>query len=125
MRNEKDLSSHSKAGEWLPWGFRHDRLRALNDAAESPNPGLAALRARTKKQAQDWALALVSQGIEPVIQPDADGKWLVLVPAETESRAAAIVRQYRIENRHWHWRKRVFKQRVMFDWAAGDRKSVV
>jgi len=67
----------------------------------------------------DWSLVLVSQGIEHVIQPDADGKWQLMVPTEMAARASAVIRQYRIENRHWHWRRPVLRQRLMFDWAAG------
>lgn len=67
----------------------------------------------------DWSLVLVSQGIEPIIQPDAEGRWQLLVPVAMETQAAAIIRQYRIENRHWHWRRPVFRQHVVFDWAAG------
>lgn len=67
----------------------------------------------------DWALVLASQGIEPVIQTDADGKWLLLIPASLRERAESSIRLFRIENRHWHWRRQVFRQRVVFDWVAG------
>jgi membrane associated rhomboid family serine protease len=67
----------------------------------------------------DWALVLASQGIEPVIQNEADGRWLLIIPAEQQAQAEAAIRQFRLENRHWHWRKPVFHQQAVFDWTAG------
>src|SRR5688572_28711607 len=91
----------------------------LNEPIESPLPDHAALRAKTQRQAMDWSLVLASQGIEPVIQQDGEGKWQLLVPAAEEAQATAVIRQYRIENRHWYWRRTVLKQRLVFDWTAG------
>jgi len=90
----------------------------LNEPVELPSPGFAVLRAKTRRQAMDWSLVLASQGIEPVIQQDAGGKWQLIVPTEVETQAAAVIRQYRIENRHWHWRRMVLRQRLVFDWTA-------
>jgi membrane associated rhomboid family serine protease len=92
---------------------------ALNEPLEPPTPHTTTIRAKTRKQAMDWALVLASQGIEAVIQQDANSQWLLIVPASMEMGAKAAIRQYRIENRHWHWRRHFFKQHVVFDWAAG------
>jgi membrane associated rhomboid family serine protease len=90
----------------------------LNDIPEHITIGPASIPAKTQRQAMDWALVLASQGIEPVIQPTPEGRWELTIPSTDEARALAVIRQYRIENRHWHWRRTVLKQRVMFDWAA-------
>jgi membrane associated rhomboid family serine protease len=91
----------------------------LNEPIISLPSEFAVLRAKTQRQAMDWALVLASQGIEPVIQQDAEGKWQLMIPAAVAAQAAAVIRQYRIENRHWHWRQPVLRQRLVFDWTAG------
>ena len=61
--------------------------------------------ARNRRQAMDWSLVLLSQGIECVIERSADG-WTLLVEPQDRSRALATLRQYQIENRGWAWRQR-------------------
>ena len=56
--------------------------------------------ARNRRQAMDWSLVLLSQGIECVIERSADG-WTLLVEPQDRSRALATLRQYQIENRGW------------------------
>ncbi len=66
----------------------------------------------------DWSLVLASQGIEHSIGQDAAGNWLLLVAPQDSANAAAVLKQYRLENLRWPWRKKLFKARVIFDWAA-------
>jgi rhomboid protease GluP len=74
--------------------------------------------ARTKRQAMDWSLALASQGIEPVIEHNEETGWALVVSTAENERSLAIIEQYRLENRHWPWRKRVFKDGPLFDSAS-------
>jgi membrane associated rhomboid family serine protease len=64
----------------------------------------------------DWSLALLSQGIEPVIEhvPEA-GAWGLRVPLAEHARALAIIQQYRTENRGWPWRRELALPDVVFD----------
>ena len=62
--------------------------------------------ARTRQQAMDWSLVLLSQGVESVIQ-DAEAGWGLLVEIDDHERAREILRKYRRENRRWHWQRRL------------------
>ena len=73
--------------------------------------------ARNRRQAMDWSLVLLSQGIECVIERSADG-WTLLVEPQDRSRALATLRQYQIENRGWAWRQPLPWPEVAFNWSA-------
>jgi rhomboid protease GluP len=79
---------------------------------------LARIAARTRQQAMDWALVLVSQGIEPTVDQTETGGWVLLVSPEEYEKSAALIRQSRIENLRWPWRKPLFKSHTIFDWGA-------
>lgn len=83
-------------------------------------PGLpfAHIPARTRRQAMDWALVLVSQGIEPVIEQTEEGRWMLVVTPENYDKSVAAIRLYRLENLRWPWRKPIFKTHAIFDWGA-------
>lgn len=67
----------------------------------------------------DWSLVLVSQGIEPTIDFAENGEgWGLLVTPQEYEPALAAIRQYRLENRHWHWRQPVYEGGVVFDWGS-------
>jgi rhomboid protease GluP len=75
--------------------------------------------ARSRSQAMDWSLVLVSQGIETVINPPTDdGSWGLLVAAGEYERARAVLQQYRLENRRWPWRREVLRPGLLFDWGS-------
>jgi rhomboid protease GluP len=81
--------------------------------------GSTKIRVRSHRQAMDWSLVLVSQGIESTIQASQDGlEWGLLVPAQDYANALRALRQYRLENRGWPWRQEVFQQGYWFDWGA-------
>jgi len=63
------------------------------------------IRARSRRQAMDWALVLASQGIEATITRPEDGGWALLVDARDATPAFGALRQYQIENRGWQWRQ--------------------
>jgi membrane associated rhomboid family serine protease len=82
-------------------------------------PATARISARTRYQAMDWSLVLVSQGIEPTIEYTEDGGGWELLVAEPEYEAAvAALRQYRLENQRRPWRRDVFGAGILFDWGA-------
>lgn len=65
----------------------------------------------------DWSLALVSQGIESTIEHSAEAGWGLTVASDDHAHALAVIRQYRLENRHWPWRQK-FRQKILFDWGS-------
>lgn len=66
----------------------------------------------------DWSLVLASQGIEHGIEQTATGGWVLAVASHEYEKAATAVRLYRLENRHWPWRKTIPKTGVVYDGAA-------
>jgi membrane associated rhomboid family serine protease len=88
------------------------------NAEPHPNPNIARIPARTRRQAMDWSLALASQGVEPVIEQAEDGRWTLVVAAADYDTAVSTIRQYRLENLRWPWRKPIFKTHTVFDWAS-------
>lgn len=66
----------------------------------------ARITARSRKQAMDWSLVLASQEIHPVIMPPGEsGEWALVVEASQLEQALAALKQYRVENRGWAWRR--------------------
>jgi rhomboid protease GluP len=66
----------------------------------------------------DWALVLVSQGIEPTVNQTETGGWMLLVSPDELEKSVALIRQSRLENLRWPWRKPIFKSHTIFDWGA-------
>jgi membrane associated rhomboid family serine protease len=82
-------------------------------------PATAKIPARSHRQAMEWSLVLVSQGIECLIERDGEGEaWELVVPAQDFSRARQSIDLYRAENRHWHWRQELFRPGLVFDWIS-------
>ena len=82
-------------------------------------PTFAAIPVRTERQAMDWSLVLVSQGIETTIERDAEADlWRLVVDAPDYSKALRALRQYRIENRHRVWRQQLPWTGLVFDWRC-------
>ena len=79
----------------------------------------AQISAGSQRQAMDWSLVLVSQGIESIIDESPDGSgWILLVPARDFHSALTAIRHYRMENRHWGWRSQVLQSGLLFDWSS-------
>ncbi|HEX4262770.1 MAG TPA: rhomboid family intramembrane serine protease [Verrucomicrobiae bacterium] len=72
----------------------------------------------SRRQAMDWSLVLVSQGIETVIDSDGESGWGLIVPEQEYGRALEVLRQYRAENRHWPWRQKISPKGILFDWGS-------
>src|SRR5438094_1521543 len=83
-------------------------------SAESAN---TVIPARNRRQAMDWSLVLVSQGIEPVIEQTGHG-WVLLVEPQDHSRALATLRQYQLENRRRFWRQELPWPEIAFHRGA-------
>jgi len=75
--------------------------------------------ARSRSEAMEWSLVLVSQGIEPTIDCAIEGGgWGLLVMPEEYEKAAAALHQYRLENHGWPWQQRVLTRGYLFDWGS-------
>ncbi|MGD0260206.1 MAG: rhomboid family intramembrane serine protease [Verrucomicrobiota bacterium] len=74
---------------------------------------------RSHRQAMDWSLVLVSQGIETTIEQAEDGSgWGLLVAGQDYGNALRVIRQYHLENRGWPWQQAVFRPGFLFDWGG-------
>jgi rhomboid protease GluP len=86
-----------------------------------PNPTPPVVRripAQTRRQAMDWSLVLASQEIEHSLDWDEAAGWTLFVAGVDYERALNQIRQYRLENRHWRWRRPVFQPGLFFDWSC-------
>jgi membrane associated rhomboid family serine protease len=80
---------------------------------------MARIPARSRRQALDWSLVLLSQGIESTIARPLEGEgWALLVSEEDQSRALETLRLYKLENRRWPWRREIAEPGWFFDWAS-------
>jgi len=79
---------------------------------------LTRIPVRSRRQAMDWSLVLVSQGIETRIEFTEEAGWGLAVTPQDYSTALRVLRQYRIENRRWSWPHEFFEHDFLFDWAS-------
>src|SRR5215831_297931 len=82
-----------------------------------PDSSEAAIPVRSRAQAREWSLVLISQGIEATIDRK-DGDWMLLVEPPELARALDAIKKYQAENRGWRWHRRVFKPGLVFDWMS-------
>ena len=79
----------------------------------------AQISAHSQREAMDWSLVLVSQGIESIIDQAPDGSgWILLIPAKDVHPALSAIRHYQLENRRWGWRRQVLRPGLLFDWSS-------
>lgn len=91
----------------------------MPSAQDQPIPSLSRrIPARSRRHAMDWSLALASQGIEAIIENEPETGWALVVSVQDYERAVATIRQYRLENVRWLWRKPIFKTGLLFDWTS-------
>ncbi len=83
----------------------------------STEPAGAIIPARNRRQAMDWSLVLLSQGIECIFE-HLEAGWALLVGPQDFERAVAALRQYEIENPGWRWRQELPWPPVVFHWGA-------
>lgn len=74
---------------------------------------------RTEKQAMDWSLVLISQGIAAVIERDAETVgWGLRVNESDYSRAVQTLRQYVAENRRRRWQQELPWSGLILDYRC-------
>ncbi len=93
-------------------------LARISFVPPSSQPLEVRIPAHTRRQAMDWSLVLASQGIEHAIDHDEAAGWILSVTAADHDLALAQIRQYRLENRHWRWRRPIFQPGLFFDWSC-------
>ncbi len=77
------------------------------------------IRAHSERQAMDWALVLVSQGIETVIDRETLGNgWALRLTAQDHERALRSIHQYRLENRRFGWRQSLPGSDWTYHWGV-------
>jgi membrane associated rhomboid family serine protease len=77
---------------------------------------LNTIPARSERQAMDWSLVLVSQGIESIIERSPDsGSWGLIVDPKDYAASVAAIRQYVLENRQRAWQKELKWTGLLFD----------
>jgi hypothetical protein len=105
-------SRRVRGGSWSH--FMRNREGGL-----SMEPATVRIPARSRRQALDWSLVLLSQGIEHTVEhSEESASWELLVASQDNENALNAIRLYQQENRHWPWRRRLFKPGVLFDWAS-------
>ncbi len=74
---------------------------------------------RDAQQARDWALALLSQGIEStVVEDEGAGVVALEVTAAQCGAALRVLKQYHVENRGWGLRRELPVVHLSFNWAC-------
>lgn len=76
------------------------------------------ITARSRHQVMDWSLVLASQGIEHIIEQTEESGWALTVAEQDHEAALTAIRQYRLENLHWRWRRPIFQPGLFFDWSS-------
>lgn len=71
----------------------------------------------SRRQAMDWSLALISQGIQSTIEDTSESGWGLVVDESDHPRALETIRKYQAENRRWPWRRPI-QENVLFDWGS-------
>src|ERR1043166_2479581 len=78
----------------------------------------ARIPTRSRRQAMDWSLVLVSQGIETAIDFAEEAGWGLVIAEPDYERAVKTLQQYRAENVRWPWRREISRQGILFDWGS-------
>ena len=61
---------------------------------------------------------LASQGIEHGIEHTEETGWSLVVAARDHEASLDAIRQYRVENLRWLWRRPIFQPGLFFDWGS-------
>ncbi len=78
------------------------------------------INVRSQRQAEDWSVVLLSQGIESTIEQAIDsGQWQLLVDRDNYGQALRILRVYIAENKRPMWVQAVpWSGGLVFDWRS-------
>lgn len=79
---------------------------------------LASIAARSRVEAMDLALVLISQGIESTIERTEESGWVLQVSSPDQPAALEAIELYRSENRTRRWRREVLQSGLLFDWVS-------
>lgn len=82
-------------------------------------PLMPSIPAPSERQAMDWSLVLASQGIETIIDRDAEaGTWQLRVQDPDYSPALRAIRQYLTENKARRWQQELPYSDLILDWRS-------
>lgn len=73
---------------------------------------------RSRFEAMDLGLVLISQGIESTIEHLEESGWALQVSEHDYPRALETIQLYRAENRARRWRREMFQSGLLFDWVS-------
>jgi rhomboid protease GluP len=77
------------------------------------------ITARSERQAMDWSLVLLSQGIENTIERSLEThQWQLTVPQLEYQRAIQAIKQFHLENKRTAWVREIPWSGLLFDWRA-------
>jgi rhomboid protease GluP len=84
------------------------------------------ITARSERQAMDWSLVLLSQGIESSIERSPETQqWHLTVPRPEYQRAIQAIKQFHIENKRGSWVREIPWSGLLFDWRAATWALIV
>jgi len=76
------------------------------------------IAARSRSQAMDWSLVLMSQGIETALEHTPETGWALSVASQDYDKALETIRLYRLENRGWPCQRQILRANLLFDWSS-------
>lgn len=75
------------------------------------------LHAHSPRQAMDWSLVLLSQGIESTLESTPHG-WQLRVAPDQWTQARTCIAQFELENRPRPWHSELPATGLLFDWSS-------
>lgn len=85
----------------------------------APGPDSSSIPVPSERQALDWSLVLVSQGIESLPERDEmSAAWRLVVAPTDYTRALRVLRLYRAENPERSWQQPWPWPALLFDWRC-------
>jgi membrane associated rhomboid family serine protease len=76
------------------------------------------IQARSRLEAMDWSLVLISQAIESTIEHTEESGWGLQISRQDYEAALKTIRLYREENRGRRWRREFLQPGLLFDWVS-------
>ena len=94
-------------------------MRTTRHAPGQPMESLTTrIPARSRIEAMDLGLVLISQGIAARIERNEEAGWGLEIATAEYQPAMEAIRLYREENRSRRWRREVLRSGVLFDWVS-------
>jgi membrane associated rhomboid family serine protease len=93
--------------------------RVMSQNREEPQAESSIIATRNKRQAMDWSLVLLSQGVESTVLEDPDShQWGLSVDPHQLEEAQTSIERYEWENRAWPFRHPLPWPGFAFDWTV-------